>query len=584
MGRYLEKKTVADSSTGRMTVAGQFVRRHLNWFVFCGFLAIVLLITLPFALRPFQTLISPINGDAGYSSILFEAIKREHLNPFVDGLAQSVAYPDGITNNTGVNRVSFFSTLLLWTGTLITNAIFIHSFLAILGVVLSGYITFLFVKRLTGSVISAVVSGLIIMAMPAMMSILFSASAYTHMWLYTAVIWCLWWLCLDRPIIGRFLRVYGIVFLTLFWTPYYSFHILLIVMAMSIIVAVLYKNRYGWRTSLFYLISATTTLMIFAGIYYGIGITAEHAEVPVRTVDEIYQQSSHPLMYVLPGMFTIAWHGAYNFLTELVPRAAYTSLYIGISTIAVACFSLTLLRRSTGNKELKYGVVLGVTVVVVSFLFSLAPTIHIAGVTIPTPNYVVAQFVPALRAGQRLVMPLIAGISILSGIGLYSISKRLPRNRRSLAIVLLAIVIIVDIASFPVARYTLIEQRDIFHELSMKKKGLAAVYLHNSLVSNPGQNICYPQFQYKMPLINDCAIQRDPYNFDKPKKTLATIIVLPLCRQLQSLHERQVVYIIVSKDDNADIANCLSDQHIYKATMQDTEYVIYTSVGGKPMY
>lgn len=567
-----------------MVAIRKFVTRHQGVFVFCGFLVAVLLITLPFALKPFQTLISPINGDAGYSSILFEAIKREHLNPFVDGFAQSVAYPDGITNNTGVNRVSFFSTLLLWAGTLITNAIFTHSFLAILGVVLSGYVTFLFVKRLTGEAIPAVLSGLIIMAMPAMISILFSASAYTHMWLYTIAVWCLWWLCLDRPSMKRFLKAYGIMFLTLFWTPYYTFHILLIVMAMSVVVAVLYKKRYGWRTALFYLVPAAITLMIFAGIYYGVGITAEHAEVPARTVDEIYQQSSHPLMYVLPGMFTVAWQGAYSFLTELVPRAAYTSLYIGVSTLIVAGFSLVLLRRDSGNKELKYGILLGVTVVVVSFLFSLAPTVHFAGITIPTPNYAIAQFVPSLRAGQRLVMPLIAGITILLGIGLYFISKRLPHRYGSLVIILLAVVIIVDIASFPAARYTVTERRDIFHELSTKKEGLTAVYLHNSLVSNPGQNICYPQFQHGMPLVNDCAIQRDPYNFDKPKKTLASIVILPLCEQLQSLHKRHVAYVIVSKDDNIDITNCLDDQHVYKVIMQDVAYTIYANTSGEPAH
>jgi len=556
--------------------ATRYIKDHSSWFILGMFSVCTFAITSPFILNPANTLISPVDGDAGYSSIIFEGIKREHLNPFIDGRLHSIAYPDGVAINTGVNRVSFFSTSFLWIGTLLTNAVFTHSLMAIIGTILSAQVVYLFVKKLTGRTAPSLVAGFIIGFSPLMMTMLFSAYPYTHMWLYVAIIWCFWHLATQPPSKKRFVYVFTAVFLSLFWTPYYTYHILLIAGTSSIVVATIYARRHGAGLALKYIICVGGLLILYALLYYLIGKSTQYAAIPTRTIEEIYQQSAHPLMYVLPGVFTIFGKGLYHLLVELVPRAAYTSLFIGVSTIGVALFSLVTLRRQGKySREIKYAVILCASVVGVSFAFSLAPTVEVFGMTIPTPNYLVAEFTPALRAGQRLAMPLISAFAVLCGIGLYVIQKRLSGRYGSLALIVIVIIMFFELASFPPERYTTLENRVIFNTFSQSDPALTAVYLNNSLVSNPGQNVCYPQFQYKMPIVNDCAIQRNPYDFNRPTPTLLAITQEPLCKQLDILYNEGVGYLVISKLNNHDMYTCLARQEHFSKYLGDDQYDIY---------
>lgn len=544
-------------------------------FIFVSMTAVALVITLPFAQDPLHTLISPINGDAGYSSILFEAIKREQLNPYTDGVITSIANPDGITNNTGVNRASFFSTLLLWMGTLATNAVFTHSLLAISGMVLSGFVTYLFVKKLTNSKLPALIAGLGIMFVPSMISILFSASIYTHMWLYTITIWIFWWL-MNGPLSPKRLAIaFALLLPLLFWTPYYTFHILLIASVGVAVTAWSYRRTYSFKTISVFIVTSGAILLAFATVYYLIGVSSQFASIPARSQAEIYQQSAHPLMYVLPGAYSMFGQGLHHLLVNIVPRAAYTSLYVGISVVVIAAASIYSLRRvRSSDRQLRNGAALCLAVVAVMFGFSLAPTIHFAGIDVMTPNYLIEKTVPSLRAGQRLVMPLAAALFVVAGIGLYEIGKRSPKKWRELLLVGLGIVMMADLASMPTARYTLLETRPLFQALSARGEGLVAVYLHDSLVSNPGQYICYTQFQHRMPLVNDCAIQRDPYDFDKPKPKLASLIASPICNQIDKLHKIKVRYLIVATKNNPTVDSCLTLSAHYAPILHDEMYTI----------
>lgn len=560
----------------KQTGARQFIAKYMNWIVLAGFTLVSLVVTLPFILNPLNTLTSPIDGDAGYSSILFEAIKREGLNPFVDGRVESIASPDGMAVNTGVNRVSFFSTLILWIGTLVSNAVFIHSLLAIIGTILSAYITYLFVRKVTNSVAPAILSGLLLGFFPLMIAMLFSAYPYTHMWLYTVVIWGFWYLSVQKPAPIKFILVFLMTFMALFWTPYFTYHVLLIAGVSTAILAFIYTKKYGLLLTAKYIVPALLSLGIFVVLYYFIGKSSDYSEIPVRTIEEIYQQSAHPLMYLLPGVFSVFGTEAYKFLVDIVPRASYTAIQLGITTVIVASLSgLVFVRSFKYGPKLKNAVLICAGVVFVTFMFSLAPTITVLGLTIPTPNYIIAEFAPALRAGQRLAMPLMAALGILFGIGLYVLLSKVPRKYRYITIFIVAVVMFLELASFPPSRHTILQSSPLYNELSRQEKGLAAVYLNNSLVSNPGQKICYPQFEHKMPLINDCAMQRNPYEFNTPTKTLATIIKQPMCEQLKTLYNKNVKYLIVAKSNNGDVRSCLSDKNYYTPLMADELTEIY---------
>ena len=551
------------------------MRKHDRVIVLGVYILLAIAITLPFFKDPMNILISPMNGDAGYSSILFEAIKREGLNPFIDGYAMSIAYPDGIDINTAVNRVSFFSTLLIWFGTNITNAFFAHSLLALLGVLLSAIIAYLFVRKVTGSIIAGFVSGLILGFAPIMVATLFSANIYTYMGLHVLVIWMYWDLIMKGFSKRRASVTLLVVFLCLFWTPYYTFHILLVAGAATVVTGVVWLRARADTATFMRIGGLLVSLLVFAVFYYLIGSTTQYGGAPQRSVEEIYEQSASPLMYILPGATSIFGQGLHELLVDKVPRAGYTSLYLGVTTLILAALSLQILRvRSKQLRPIRMAVIICLAVAFVTFVFSLAPTIAIAGVTIPTPSYLIAEFVPSLRAGQRLVMPLLASVAVLAGIGLYMLIRNRSRTQKVLLVVLVIGAVVIDLASLPSQRYTTNQSKELFTALASRTNGPTAVYLHNSLVSNPGQPICYYQFDHKMPLINDCAIQRDPGDFDKPKEYLSTIIHLDVCDQIKQLGDRGIRYLIIAKDNNSDVLHCESLENKYVQITSDNEFMI----------
>jgi hypothetical protein len=50
-------------------------------------------------------------------------------------------------------------------------------------------------------------------------------------------------------------------------------------------------------------------------------------------------------------------------------------------------------------------------------VWSLPPTIDVFGLTVSTPSRPTLELVPALRALQRFVMVVMAGVAVLAGIG-----------------------------------------------------------------------------------------------------------------------------------------------------------------------
>lgn len=69
---------------------------------------------------------------------------------------------------------------------------------------------------------------------------------------------------------------------------------------------------------------------------------------------------------------------------------------------------------------------------VAAFAWSLPPVVDVAGLGVPTPARLTLEAAPALRAGQRFVMLVMAGVAVLAGLGAARGSAAAPaRSRRS---------------------------------------------------------------------------------------------------------------------------------------------------------
>jgi hypothetical protein len=489
----------------------------------------------------------------------------------------SIAQPDGVANNPGVNRVSFFSVTYLLLASYAFGPIAAHSLETFLGFLLTAFVTFLFVRAVTKSALAGFISGLIYGFWPLMLGIGRADPTYTHMWLYILPIWAIWELVRDITPRRAILAAASIV-PAIFWTPYFAFHIFLVGISGLLVASWYISQQIGMKKTLLIAGSIVGVWIATYAAYYVLGTTGSAGAAPVRTLAEAYDQSAQPLMYILPGESASWDKGLNELLVRLVPRAIHTSLYVGLSVVILAIFGIfqTLRQRDKAPPNaIRVAVIMGVVVAACCFVFSLVPTYTVGGLVIPTPNYFVIKAVPALRAGQRLAMPLMGALALLAGIGAYHLLNRFPGWRKYIAVAALICVLAVDLwAPYPDASNKVVYSPAIL-QLRDLPSGRVAQYEENSLVGYSAEIICLAQFGHGKPIINDCGVARPVTDLNLPPPHLAKLISLPLCQQLPALKTLDVRYLIVP-NDNYEVLQCVAASgDTFTPIFQDSTYQIF---------
>lgn len=394
------------------------------------YLLLALATTFPFVLHPQQTLTAPLSGDVAGSVAKYQTLIKEERNPFEGPHLVTIGYPYGVSIPAGVDRIAFPYVAFMWGASLLFGPIAAHGVLTVLGYTLTAIITFLFVRRVTGSNGAGLVAGLAYGFWPHMYLIAAAAPAYMHMWMFILPLWA-WFELAMAPTPGRGL-IAGVASLpAIFWTPYYLLHVSVIIGACLVVIVVraLILRQVGVRTLAPVGLALVVPMLAVAGSTAVLALSG-HSGVPTRPIEDAFQESAHPLMYLLPGHGSIWGPAPYKLLVRLVPRAEYVNSYLGISVIVLGLIALATAFRDwlrSGAAALTSPTVVATllagAVVASCFLFSLPP--HLAANRIPTPDALVIAVQPAFRAGQRFVMPLMGGMAVLAGFGCSTILRRI---------------------------------------------------------------------------------------------------------------------------------------------------------------
>lgn len=533
-------------------VAKRFLSRHKSTLLAALFFFLVAcVLTWPFIAQTLSTQVGAKYGDIVGSISKFEAIKNEENNPFFDRKLSSIAYPDGIRSNVGVDRVSVFSTTFIWGLTSLVNATFAHSLLIFLGYFLSSFVMYLFVRRYMKSEKLGLVAGILFITYPLFISLARAAPVYMWAWLYILPLWTMIELTKHyshkRLVLACLSIVPGI-----FWTPYFLLHTLLIALACFMAYAVMTYKKSG-KIPYRPMLALGLAAILVMGVYAVVGRTGGSASVPQRTMTDAYEQSLHPLMLITPTPRTVATFPFYeDVIKPIRPRGVDTNLYIGIIVTLLAFIgAFTTIKRSKMTYEMRLVGIFAIAIALISLSFSLAPTISIFGLNIPTPNYLVVHFVPAMRAGQRLVVPMMVGVVILATIGLWRLTHYLHKRARPM--ILLPFVFVVIFCEY------FIEFEDMtapvhvsaaMSSLAETKQGVVAEYLNDSLIGYPGQLACKNYFIHKHPMVNPCSL--DIYTEPGRWPIVEAIDRMDMAGQMATLKQLGVKYVIV--DDKASKA------------------------------
>jgi hypothetical protein len=500
------------SRTQRLTVAGVVV----VYFVASAALL------WPFVAHPRSTLTAPLGLDVSGSIAYFNAIASEGTSPFTGSRLKTIGYPEGVPKRSAIQTASAFSSGPLWLGSVAIGAIAANGFETLLGLFLTAVVTFLFVRWATGSTGAGFVSGVAYGFFPHMLGIARAAPTYTHMWLYLLPLWALTAVVLE-PTRRRAVLAGASVVPAMFWTPYFTEHVLVLSVGSGLVAAVLIKSRWGWRrlwTTLGWAAgpaAAASFLYLVLVVFRGAA-----GEAPVRGSQDPYALSAHPLMFVLPGSVS-AWRkigfgtDLYDFLVRTVPRAAYTDLYVGWSVLVLAAIGLVwaLRRRRAGwspeERHLAPPVVAALLAAAGAFACLAAsgpPTVTFEHLgirgTIPTPSWLITHAEPELRTGQRFVMPIMGELAVLAGVGTAALLARRGRAARVVITAAVALVVAADLRTSISDRTFSVPHSQALAALRAAPPGPAIDYSSGSLLVGAVTAPCIWQIQHRKTLVNPC--------------------------------------------------------------------------------
>jgi hypothetical protein len=546
------------------------LERVVGWLPPFVFLALALSATWPWALRPSTVVMAPTGGDVSTSISKFNAIVASGAVPFISDRITSVGFPDGLHTTPGVDSAAGLSTLYLWVGSAVIGPVQAHGLLAVLGFFLTATITYLFVRRVTGSVGAGLVAGIAYGFFPHLRLMAAAATTYTHMWLFILALWAFWNLS-QAPTRRNAVLAGASLVPSIFWTPYYALHVSVLATACCIVLFLVAPQIELRRRRLALVAVPWVSALV---VYVGIGVVTSFSDAPDRPLSDFYEQAAHPLMYVWPGVFTGWGSGIYEALVRHVPRASNANIYVGLSVIALGAIAVFanlgpwLRRRFRGRPSPQaMAALLALAVVVASFACSMPP--RVLQHHVPTPSTLIFHVTPGLRAGQRFVMPLMAGAAVLAGLGTAAVLRRLPRTAMLPVAAAIALVVAVDLRTNPPGMPAeLTAHPPALEALAQAPKAPAVEVFPWGILGGQPQRACMAQLVHKKLLVNTCSIGPAP-----PR--VANVALQPMCRALRQLHGSGLRYVIVDLPVPDNVKACFrrrSSLGGWRVLAQDAQY------------
>lgn len=527
-----------------------------------AFLALTAYWTWPFPIHPGSTIPAMIGGDVSISISKFQTLALEGVNPFERTLMRTVQWPDGVGTTPGIEFVSILSALWLFGTAHTIGAVAGHGLLAAGGHLLTALVTYGFVSAVTGSRRAGLVAGAAYGFASHMSIVVWAASTYGHMWLFILPMWGFWRLA-QEPGAKRALLAGASAAPAIFWTPYFALHVTVVGAACLLVFLAVGDAPAARRLKLAGLSIAPWLATV--AVYVAIGLATKFSDVPARQTQDFFEQSAHPYMYLVPGWFSSLWgQGPAEWTAARVPRAAGVNLYLGWSVlllglVAVAAVLVPALRRRTWSGPAIAGL-MGLSVAAWCFIFSLPP--KVLDSRVPLPSSLIFEVEPALRAGQRFVMPLMAGTAVLAGIGAWVLLRRFgARPLAGAAIALgLTAVVLADIKIEPAGAWSRTSPPSrALAELEERPPAPAIHYMVNGLLDSPSMRACFVQPEHGKVIANGCAIGgRSP--------RLTAWQDTPVCEALVDQRKIGIRYVIVD-NSRPDVIACFDDAELPRSEL-----------------
>jgi hypothetical protein len=446
---------------------------------FLAYLLIAVALTWPLAIHPASTIYGP-PGDLTGTIGTLQLWADHNLNPFVPGQVHAVNAPEGRPMAWAVNLAGISSTVPLYLLASLIGAVAAFAVLTLSGYVASGLAMYLLARKIGSSPEAALVVGGAFAFWPFMI-LHGQAPHLLGAWVLVLLTWRILRL-IESPSRRNGLLAGAAAVFACTWTPYY-------ILFASVIFAfgLLYGTVLSLRTrqARTYANGATMALLPFlamggilwllghAGIEESAQIFAGTNEVnnsAARLYEYVTPSASNPVFGSLARSFRLHHlHGAGADLIE-------TTIYVGISIIALAAVGVAGARRIGSSSWISVGLMLSIALG--ALLTSLPPRISLGGVDVTLlSGFIHAHVNSSWRIYSRLSVDVMLGLAVLASLGITRLQASVKRPEFGrIVVAVIAVVVALDIWSQPNASATRLTVPEAYSTLRTLPRGIVAEY------------------------------------------------------------------------------------------------------------
>lgn len=444
-------------------------------------------------------------GDPYGTMAFYRELVAHHHNPFLAGTIAQFNAPAGQAIPWSRDLASFPGILTQYLLTAAFGAIPANDLYALLGYTLTGLVTFLFVRRLTGNAWAGLIAGWAFAFYPFAVLNGQGHDDFIQGWVLVLGVWGMVELA-QRPSRRNAVLAGLAIVLGMAWSPYF---ILFggVVYAATAVSALAIAWRGGQLRAVVRPHAITAGIVLaFLAVLALLATGPQGNSLGVRTngVEQFNTYAARPLEYVLPdarsplfGSDTV--HYLATHLHGSNPSEA--TLYLGITTLALALAAFWALVRRRLTGALGVAVLLLTVVACAAAVTSAPPEARLLGVLIPFPSHFIAKVTTTWRAYSRFVIVVMLAVSVLAGVGLHVLSRGRSWWVKAVIVLAAATLVPLDLWSRLAGRTNTVVVPRVYLALASQPVGLVAQYPLTPVGYNMYNELFF-QYVHKMPLIN----------------------------------------------------------------------------------
>lgn len=443
-----------------------------------------------------------VPGDPYGAMAMYRELVNHHVNPFLPGTLHQIAAPEGLPVPWPRNLASAPSILTLYLLTTFFGAAPALSLYTLAGYVLTGTITFLFARRLTGNTWAALIAGWTFAFYPFASINGLGHNDNVQGWLLMLAVWQMVEL-MWHPTRRNGLLAGLAVVLSMWWSPYFILFGGVAYVSITAVALMLSWRGGSLRATFIPQLIAALLVVVFL-VYLGVLSTAG-AEIGARAngISDLYAYAARPLEYLLPDIRNLLFGSDTRHYIETHQHESGSmedTLYLGITVILLALVAVVALFLRKLKPRVNGAVLALLVLAVVSVATSMQPKMSILGIAVPFPSHFISEVTTTWRVYSRFVILVMLTFALLAAVGLDVLTRTRTLTAKIAIMCLATIAIPLDLWYHTPHSVVKLSTPTIYKILARQPAGMVAEYPLPPAGGNIYNDLYYRDV-YNMPII-----------------------------------------------------------------------------------